>query len=250
MEPVSTKQIDGVLVATMQASPTNPIDLLMVKALTKAIDETYKTESRAFVLTSASEKFFSIGFDLPHLLDLGWEGFWEFYTAFNKMCLKLYTLHVPTISAIPGHCVAGGCVLATMTDYRFWAEGKGKGGVNELRLGVPMPLLPTMVLAQLLGERKATEMIYSGSIYDQAWLSQAGFIDRLVAPQKLLEESAGFVREIGKIPSHAFEASKAMRTGDIEKAYLKKQEEESTRFLECWFKDETRALLNEAKKKF
>lgn len=250
MEPVTTKIQDGVFVVTLSWSTTNPIGPDTVKALIKAMDESYKEDAKALVLTSTSSKFFSIGFDLPFLMDLNWEGFLEFYNAYNKMCLKLYTLSIPTISAITGHCIAGGCVLASMTDLRFMAQGNGKAGVNEIKLGVPVPYLSSLVLTQLLGDRRAKEMIYTGDIYDQQWLKDAGFIDRLVQPAELLDEAVEQARKLGSSPQYAFEAVKVMRTRPIQEEYLKKQEEESIKFLECWFKDDTRALLNEAKKKF
>jgi enoyl-CoA hydratase/carnithine racemase len=137
-----------------------------------------------------------------------------------------------------------------MTDMRFMAQGGGKAGVNEIKLGVPVPYLPTLVLTQMLGDRKAKEMIYTGDIYDQQWLKDAGFIDRFVQPAELLDEAVVYARKLGSSPQYAFDVTKAMRTRPIEEEYLKKQEEESIKFLECWFKDETRALLNEAKKKF
>jgi enoyl-CoA hydratase/carnithine racemase len=108
MEPVTTKLQDGVFVVTLSWSVTNPIGPDTVKALIKALDESYKADAKALVLTSTSSKFFSIGFDLPFLMDLNWEGFLEFYNAYNKMCLKLYTLSIPTVSAITGHCIAAG----------------------------------------------------------------------------------------------------------------------------------------------
>ena len=250
MEPVTTKLQDGVFVVTLSWSVTNPIGPDTVTALIKALDESYKVNAKALVLTSTSNKFFSIGFDLPFLMDLDWVGFLEFYNAYNKMCLKLYTLSIPTVSAITGHCIAGGCVLASMTDMRFMAQGNGKAGVNELRLGVPVPYLETLVLTQLLGDRKAKEMIYTGDIFDQQWLKDAGFIDRFVQPAELLDEAVVQAKNLGSSPQYAFEAAKAMRTYPIQEEYLKKQEEGSRKFLECWFKDETRALLKEARKKF
>ena len=72
---------------------------------------------RGIVLTSSNDKFFSIGLDIPHLFELTKKDFKIFYKAYNQVCIDLYTLLKPTIAAITGHAIAGGCVLALCCDY-------------------------------------------------------------------------------------------------------------------------------------
>jgi len=250
MERIGVEDHDGVFVVSLAGGVTNPINLETVEELTTALSNAQQEGARGLVLTAQSDKFFSIGFDLPRLLDLGRDGVSGFYSAFNEMALRLYTMPIPTITAVTGHAVAGGFILAAMTDFRFWADGKGKGGVNELRLGVPVPLLPTLVLAQLLGDRRAKEMIYTGEIYSQDWLREAGFIDQLVPENILKKEAEEYVRGIGAWPAKAFTASKKARTDPLKQLYFEKHEEDATRFLECWAQEGTQALLKEARKKF
>jgi enoyl-CoA hydratase/carnithine racemase len=83
----------------------------------------------ALVLGSSNDKFLSIGFDIPRLFELPREDFTTFFSEFNRVCLSLYTLPKPTIAAITGHAVAGGCILALCCDYRFIAEGDRKSVV-------------------------------------------------------------------------------------------------------------------------
>jgi enoyl-CoA hydratase/carnithine racemase len=250
MELVRTEELDDVSVVTLCGGVTNPINLETVEALATALDNVKENDTKGLVLTSESDKFFSIGFDLPRLLDLGRDGVSGFYGAFNEMCVRLYTLPKPTVSAVKGHCVAGGCILAAMTDFRFMAEGKGRGGVNELKLGVPVPYFATLVLTQVLGDRVATEMIYAGDLYPQDWLKEVGFIDRIVPAGELMDEAMEHVSGLGSNPKLAFTSAKDARTESVKLAYFEKQEEETARFLECWFQEETQALLEEAKKKF
>jgi enoyl-CoA hydratase/carnithine racemase len=250
MDIVRTEEQDEVSVVTLCGGVTNPINLETVEALATALDNVKDNDTKGVVLTSESDKFFSIGFDLPRLLDLGRDGVSGFYTAFNEMAVRLYTLPKPTVSAVKGHCVAGGCILAALTDFRFMAEGKGRGGVNELKLGVPVPYFPTLVLTQVLGDRVATEMIYTGDLYPQDWLKEVGFIDRIVPPGELMDEAMEYVSGLGSNPNLAFSSAKAARTEPVKLAYFEKQDEDMTKFLECWFQEDTQALLEEAKKKF
>jgi len=241
MGPVKTEEREGVSIITLCGGVTNPINLETVEALSTALTNALEGQAKGVVLTSESDKFFSIGFDLPRLLDLGRDGVSGFYRAYNETCLRLYTLPIPTLSAITGHCIAGGCILAAMTDFRFMTEGRGRAGVNELRLGVPVPTLPVFILNQLLGDRNATEMIYTGDLYPQDWLSDAGFIDRILPQESLMDEAVAFVSDIGSHSELAFSAAKTARTEPIKVSYFEKQEEDTT---------ETQELLEEAKKKF
>ncbi len=250
MELVKTEERDGIAIVSLAGGVTNPINLEVVEGLTTALSNALEINARGLVLTSLSDKFFSIGFDLPRLLDLGRDGVSGFYGAYNDMCLRLYTLPIPTITAITGHCVAGGCILAGMTDFRFMAQGLGKAGVNELKLGVPVPLLPTLVLTQMLGERTTTEMIYVGDLYTQERLEEVGFIDRIVPKEALLDQAVEFVKGIGEYPEKAFSISKSARTEGVKLDFIEKREEDTIKFLDCWSQEKTKALLLEASKKF
>lgn len=82
----------------------------------------------------------------------------------NKLVayLALYTLPKPVVAAITGHAIAGGCILALCCDYRFISEGRKLMGLNEVKLGVPVPYLADRVLHALVGTRYAREIIESG----------------------------------------------------------------------------------------
>lgn len=250
MDLVCSEERDDITILTLVGSETNPINLDTVSELQSALDNLIEAQTKGLVITSKSERFFSIGFDLPRLLDVGREGVAGFYENFNELCLRLYTIPIPTITAITGHCVAGGCILAGMSDFRFMAEGRGRVGVNELKLGLPVPYLASGVLTQIMGDRYATNMIFSGQLYENSWIEKAGFVDQIVPQEQVLEEAVLFIQEIASYPKKAFKMVKAERTDPIKRAFFENKDNDRGRFLECWFSDATQELLNEAKKKF
>ena len=114
-----------VAVVELRRGKTNALDLELVGNLQKSLQQLKADPGvRGVVLASASEKFFSIGFDIPQLFELARENFRVFYHDFNQVCLELYTLPKPTIAAINGHAVAGGCILTLCCDYRFIGQGR------------------------------------------------------------------------------------------------------------------------------
>jgi enoyl-CoA hydratase/carnithine racemase len=226
----------------------NPINPAMIADLTQALKNVQK-EFRGLVLAGGN-KFFSMGFDLPHILNFNRSQMGEFFYEFNELCLNLYTLPVPTVCAIAGHAVAGGCVLASTCDFRFAASGKKLMGVNEIKLGVPYPYLVDMILRQLVGDRAATKLIYEGEFTDTAGAKEMGLVDALFSPEEVEEKAVEAVKRLGESSRSAFSAMKAARTETVRKQYLENGAAANETFLDCWFGEPARSLLKEAAEKF
>ena len=142
MQMIHVEYNDGVAIVRLNRPVTNALNLQLVEELAGTLKQvTCKSDVRSLVLGSSNDKFFSIGFDIPQLFERTREDFTFFYHTFNQMCLDLYTLSKPTIAAITGHAIAGGCILALCCDYRFIADGRKLMGLNEIKLGVPVPYL-------------------------------------------------------------------------------------------------------------
>ena len=96
---------------------TNALNLELIRELTEILNKFKKNPAaQGLILTGSNEKFFSIGFDIPQLFGFTESDFKTFYKSYNQLCLNLYTLPKPTIAAITGHAIAGGCILALCCD--------------------------------------------------------------------------------------------------------------------------------------
>jgi len=163
MSTIAVEYQDTVAIVKLSRGVTNALDMELVNELGKLFERVqHDSNVSALVLASSNDKFLSIGFDIPRLFELPREGFETFFSEFNRVCLSLYTLPKPTIAAITGHAVAGGCSLALCCDYRFIAEGKKLMGLNEIKLGVPVPYLIDCVLRSTVGTRYAREIMNTG----------------------------------------------------------------------------------------
>jgi enoyl-CoA hydratase/carnithine racemase len=247
---VSVEQNDRIAVLKLDRSITNALNLQHVTELAEAVERVKRnSEVRGMVLTSANEKIFSLGFDIPWLYEAGPEEVGRFFRFFNKTCLTLYTLPKPTLAAINGHAVAGGCILALCCDYRYIAEGRKLMGLNEIKLGVPVPYLPDCILRQLVGVRNARDMMETGEFYPSERLLQLGMVDEVLPPETLLSRAIAKAAELGSMPQ-AYALIKQNRVETIEAQVLQHGEEKTDAFLRAWSAEDTRERLKEAIKKF
>jgi enoyl-CoA hydratase/carnithine racemase len=242
---------EGVAIVSLDRGVTNPLNLQLVTDLSKALAEIKDDpESRGVVLTSTSQKFFSIGLDIPWMYPLSREQFTRFYQAFNRVCMEIYTFPKPVVAALLGHAVAGGCILALACDYRVIAEGKKLMGLNEIKLGVPVPFPGHCMLQQLLGYRKARDLTDTGEFLPAEQLLQIGLVDDVLLQDQVLPRAIQMAGSLGAFPPEAFAAIKRNRVAEIEARVRAHGAEKEAEFLDCWHSPGTRARLKEAMEKF
>jgi enoyl-CoA hydratase/carnithine racemase len=251
MKMITLVSYDKVAVMTLNRGVTNPLNLELVNEIREAL-EWVKSDAKAtgLVLTGSNEKFFSIGFDIPHLFDLSREDVTGFYRAFNQACMDLFTLPKPTVAAIGGHAIAGGCILTLCCDYRVIADGRKLMGLNEIKLGVPVPYPADCILRGLVGVRWASEIMETGEFYHPGESLEMGMVDRVLPPGEVLPMAMEKARHLGSMPHEAYEMIKRSRTEMVEDEVLARWEEKERLFLDCWYSDEARRRLREAMEKF
>ncbi len=251
MSMIAVDYQDTVAIVRLSRGVTNALDLELVNELGVLLERIEHDASvSALVLGSGNVKFFSIGFDIPHLFELPRQDFQTFFTAFNRVCHRLYTLPKPTVAALTGHAVAGGCILALCCDYRFIAEGKKLMGLNEIKLGVPVPYLADCVLRELVGTRYAREMIDTGEFYMPADSLRMGLVDQVLPAGDVIMRAVEKAKFLGAWPREAFALIKQNRVEEVEQRVLASREEKERLFLDSWYSDEARQRLKEAIEKF
>ena len=242
---------DGAAIISLNREVTNALNLELVNELsahlcTLALD----ADTHGVVLTSANDKFFSIGFDIPSLYKLPLEEFRKFYQTFNRTCIQLFSFPKPTIAAITGHAVAGGCILTLCCDYRYIAEGNRKMGLNEIKLGVPIPYPADCILRQTVGFRTYRDIVDSGDFYLPDTLSNMGLVDRVVPVDLLPAQATDKLKTFREYTHPALVMIKQNRIkpvlSDIQSSLRIREEY----FLTCWYSEATRKRLQQAMAKF
>lgn len=241
----------NVAVVKLSRDVTNAIDLHLIREISDCLAAKRGDESiSGCVLTSANEKFFSIGFDIPALIPLRKKDFGEFYRAFNRLCVELYSFPKPVVAAITGHAVAGGCILTLCCDYRFISDGKKLMGLNEIKLGVPLPYPADCILRQIVDDRSVRKVLDTGDFFLPEETLSMGLVDGVMPLDKVLPASIDKVKSIASLSLAAFCAIKHNRTEMVLTQIRSSLAEKERIFIEMWDSPATREKLKAALEKF
>lgn len=115
----------------------------------------------------------------------------------------------PTIAAIRGSCVGGGCSIALACDFRF-AAASARFAVTPAKLGLVYSLDDTRRLARAAGFQGARDLLMTGRMISADEALRAGLVDRLYADDALDAAVAGFASELGAVSLWSLGATKSM----------------------------------------
>ena len=200
--------------ASLQLSspPVNALTYNMLEELIGTIRELEADPAvRGVIIGSAVPNIFSAGIHLPHLL-IGADGsindVADYWSLLQEAWLTMYTTPLAMVAAIPGHCSAGGCVLAFACDARVMNEGKGSIGLNEAAFGLIPPTWLTRMLIDLAGRRKAEMMVQCGTLLPPDEALACGVVDATAPLSRLVEEARAHLGVLLAVPDRARTAAK------------------------------------------
>ena len=248
---IETAIENRVAILRLNRGVSNAINPQLVRSLSQAV-AAIETDPgiTALVLSSSNSKFLSIGFDIPELLEIPREGFARFLEEFDALCLTLLTFPKPVVASIPGHATAGGCILALCCDYRFISEGRKLMGLNEIKLGVPLPYPADCALRWIVGARTARDVVDSGEFFLPQELIRMGLVDQVLPGGELEGKAVEHARTIAEHAGKAFRKVKKARVEGLEAEIRLRLVEKEREFVECWYSEAARASLKEAAGKF
>jgi len=186
----------------------NAIDKRMLGELQLSLDEVERDEEiRALVITGAGGNF-SSGFDLKEQMETrpsGVDAWREILDRDFSTIMRFWHLKKPTIAAVQGYCLAGGCELALSCDITIAAED-AVFGEPELKFGAGIVV---MILPWLIGPKRAKEIILSGADRISALeAARIGLINRVVPPDQLESSALALARHIAVIDPRLVQRTK------------------------------------------
>jgi methylglutaconyl-CoA hydratase len=161
---------------------------------------------RVVILTGAGKAFCS-GMDLETLQALAKQTLdqnLEDSRRMAKMFQLVYSFRKPLITAVNGAAIAGGCGLATLSDFTLAVPG-AKFGYTEVRIGF-IPALVSVMLRRQVGEKHARDLLLSGRLIDAAEAFRLGLVTELVPPDDLMKRA----REVANMLIEASPTSLAL----------------------------------------
>jgi enoyl-CoA hydratase len=201
----------GVPVAVLRLAhgPVNAMDIELCRAITEQFRALADDPARAVVITG-TDRAFSAGVDLKRLLAGGAPYVAEFLPALADAFRAAFELPKPVVAAVNGHAIAGGCVLAACADHVLMADGAGRIGVPEIRVGVPFPRIALEVLRVAVGERAARRLVMGAQTYPAEQARDLGLVDEVVPAGALAGRAVATARTMASsVPPDTFATTKA-----------------------------------------
>lgn len=199
-----------VAVITMDDGKANALSTAMIDALLAALVRAQE-EASAVVLAGRADRFCA-GFDLRVMMS-GPDNAKSLLRAGSKLLLELYGLSVPLVIACTGHALAGGALVVLTGDVRMAAAGEFKIGLNEVSLGMPVPVLAMELARDRLVKTELTHATLLGRIYNPQTAAAAGYVDAVVASDALLDTAKAEAARLGALARSAFKATKVRLRG-------------------------------------
>ncbi|MCL6480795.1 MAG: enoyl-CoA hydratase/isomerase family protein [Firmicutes bacterium] len=163
----------------------NAISAEMLEELPAALAELERSAVRVVLLTGAG-KAFCAGMDLEMLRAIATQSPEAHLADSQRMArlfLTLYEFPRPTIAAVNGPAIAGGCGLATLCDFVL-AVPEAQFGYTEVRIGF-LPAIVSVFLRRQVGERVARDLLLTGRLLEAAEALRLGLINELVPAERL-----------------------------------------------------------------
>ncbi|MPY97853.1 MAG: enoyl-CoA hydratase/isomerase family protein [Actinophytocola sp.] len=200
---IETTEHDDIAVLRMDHGPVNALDLELLTALPRVLDQV--ADARAVVLTGIGRSF-SAGVDLKRIADGGAEYVAEFLPALSVAALALFEHRRPVVGAVNGHALAGGCVLAAACDLRLMSGGTV--GLTELAAGVPFPTVPLEIMRHAVGPA-AERLVLAAHRLDPAQAVEIGLVHETVAPDALLPTALDRAVHLAAAPPEVYALAKS-----------------------------------------
>ncbi|MHC4133886.1 MAG: enoyl-CoA hydratase/isomerase family protein [Planctomycetota bacterium] len=172
----------------------NAIDQTMVHELHDVLDGFVADgDVAACIFTGAGDQAFIGGADIAQLRERTRDDALKRINA--GLFDKIEALPFPTIAAVRGFCLGGGCELAMSCDLRVASEG-AKFGQPEVALGIIPGAGGTQRLPRLVGLGRAKDIILTGRIFDAAEAERIGLVNRVVPDDEVLDAARELARQI------------------------------------------------------
>lgn len=168
----------------------------LVKQLKEKLAEIKNNPNIKVLIISGEGKSFCAGADLEYLNQLR-----EYNSIDNEkdseslaeLFLEIYNLPIPTIAAVNGAAIAGGCGLASVCDFIFADKSNAKFGYSEVKIGF-IPAIVSIFLIKKIGDVKAKQILLSGEIFNTHRALEIGLAD--YSADDVFSESKSFAEKL------------------------------------------------------
>ena len=210
MSLVTTSKTDGICTVKInRPDKLNAMNMDVAKELVTLFETLGKDDSvKVIVLTGEGDKAFSAGADIEYMSKISADESEEYAKLGQLVTATVENVKQPTIAAVNGFALGGGCELAMSCDIRI-AANTAKMGQPEVTIGVPPGWGGTQRLMRIVGISKAKELVYTGKMIKADEAREIGLVNQVVELSTLMDETMKMAKTIAGNSSIAVRMSKA-----------------------------------------
>ncbi|WP_083746090.1 enoyl-CoA hydratase/isomerase family protein [Mycobacterium numidiamassiliense] len=237
---IEIASIGAVRVLTLSSGRVNAQDVELLDELTDVVRDQQRSGEGPLVITGAGRAF-SAGVDLNRVVEGRSDYTDRLVPALSNAFNAVFEFPRPTVAAINGAAIAGGCVLACACDRRLISLN-AQIGASEVRVGVAFPVAALEVMRYACGDH-AEEVLLGGRVFKADEAVTNGLAHRIVSDD-LVDAAVAEAADLGGIPAAAYRHTKEqLRAPTVARIRANADIDEGVRQL--WGSDETLQRLGD-----
>ncbi|BAL00084.1 3-hydroxybutyryl-CoA dehydratase [Oscillibacter valericigenes Sjm18-20] len=200
---------DGLGIATINRPEVlNALNSTVIAELQQLVFEMENDSALRAVIFTGEGRSFVAGADIAEQCPLDLAGGRAWSRRGSALFRRIERLEIPTIAAVNGFALGGGCELAMACDIILASE-KAKFGQPEVTLGITPGFSGTQRLARRIGAARAKELIFSGRMVKADEAKEMGLVNAVYSPEALMESAVAMAKSFAKSAPIAVKYSKA-----------------------------------------
>ena len=209
MSMITTSKDEGVCIVKInRPTKLNAMNIDVAKEIISTFQQLDKDDSvRVIVLTGEGDKAFSAGADIEYMSKISADESEVYAKLGQEVTATIENVSKPTIAAVNGFALGGGCEVAMSCDIRIASEN-ARMGQPEVTIGIPPGWGGTQRLMRIVGVAKAKELVYTGKMIKAAEAKEIGLVNNVVPLESLMDEVMSMAKTIASNATLAVRMSK------------------------------------------
>jgi enoyl-CoA hydratase/carnithine racemase len=198
---------DGVGTIRLDRPKMNALNVQVQEEIRAAATAAAENDAVRAVVIYGGERVFAAGADIKEMADMSYADMAKRSGPLQSSLSAVAAIPKPTVAAITGYALGGGCELALCADYRIAADD-AKLGQPEILLGIIPGAGGTQRLSRLVGPSKAKDLIYTGRFVDAAESLAIGLVDKVVPAAEVYATAVAWASQFSLGAAMALRAAK------------------------------------------
>jgi len=209
MSMITTSKDEGVCIVKInRPTKLNAMSVDVAREIISTFQQLDKDDSvKVIVLTGEGDKAFSAGADIEYMSKISADESEVYAKLGQEVTATVENVSKPTIAAVNGFALGGGCEVAMSCDIRIASEN-ARMGQPEVTIGIPPGWGGTQRLMRIVGIAKAKELVYTGKMIKAAEAKEIGLVNNVVPLESLMDEVMSMAKTIASNATLAVRMSK------------------------------------------